>query len=152
MVNAKGSQINPQTDYDKLINSEVRLQDDNEIIYGKVKKLSPNPDGQTADSYDEKSMLNSIIYEFKFEDRHVKEYSANTIAENMLTQVYSYGFTLTMMEEIIEYRKDAETAVTKNNMYIVTKCGQKNIFKTTVIWQLQVQWRDQYESCIHFKY
>ena len=50
-------------------------------------------------------MLNSIIYEVDFEDRHVKEYSANTIAENMLTQVDSYGFTLTMIEGIIDYSK-----------------------------------------------
>ena len=30
-------------------------------------------------------------------------------------------------------------------MYIVTKHGQKNIWNTTVGWQLLVQWRDQSE-------
>ena len=45
-------------------------------------------------------MLNSIMYEVDFEDGHVKEYSANIITVNMLTQVHSDGFTITMMEGI----------------------------------------------------
>ena len=59
-------------------------------------------------------MLNSIIYEVKFEERHVKEYSANTITDNMLTKVDSYGFNHTMISGSIDYRKDAATAVTKS--------------------------------------
>ena len=37
-----------------------------------------------------------------------------------------------MMEVIIDYRKVAATAVTKDEIYIVTKSGQKKIAKTTV--------------------
>ena len=92
-----------------------------------------------------------IIYEVDFDDGHVKEYSTNTIDDNMLTQVDSDGFTLTMMTGIIDYWKDVETSVTKDGKYIATKCGQKNIRETTVVWQLMVQWRDQSESCIHLK-
>ena len=68
----------------------------------------------------------------------------------MPTQVDSYGITLTMMQEIIYCRKDATAAVTKDDMYIVTKRGQNNIWKTTV-WKLLVEWRDQSESWIHLK-
>ena len=57
----------------------------------------------------------------------------------MLTHVDSNGFTLNMMEGIIEYWKDAATAVTKDGMYIVTKRGQKKIWKTTLGWKLLVQ-------------
>ena len=84
-------------------------------------------------------MLNSIIYEVKFEGGNFKEYSANTIPENMLTQVDYDGFTLTMMEWIIEYQKDAANAVNKDDMYIVTNCVQNKIQKTTVGWQILVQ-------------
>ena len=94
-------------------------------------------------------MLNSIIYEVEFEYGHVKEYSAKTIAENMLTLVDFDGFTLTMMEGIIDYWKDAATEVTKDNMYIITKRVQNKTQNTTVGWQLLVQWRDQSESWIH---
>ena len=55
------------------------------------------------------------------------------------------------MEGIIDYQKDAATAVTKDNMYIVTKRGQNNIRKTTVELQLLLKWRDQSEACIHLK-
>ena len=45
----------------------------------------------------------------------------------MPIQVDSDGLKLTMMQGIIDYRKDAATAVTKENMYIVTKRVQKKI-------------------------
>ena len=57
-----------------------------------------------------------------------------------------------MMEGIIYYREEAATAVTKDDMYIVTKGGQKNIQKTILGWQLLVKWQDQSESWIHLKY
>ena len=57
-----------------------------------------------------------------------------------------------MMEGIIDYQKDAATPVTNNDMYIVTKRGQNKIWKTSVGWQLLVQWRDQSKSWINFKY
>ena len=111
-VDAKGRQLNQQTAYDKLINTYVQLQHGNEMRYVKVKKKSLIPDVQTTGSYDENPMLNSIIYEIKFEDGHVKKYSKKSIADNILTQVDSDGFTLTMMEGIMDYRKDALMNVT----------------------------------------
>ena len=121
MVDSKKLHIKQQPAYNKLINAEVHLQHDNEMIYGKVKKRALNPDGQTNGRYDKNTMLNSIIYEVEFEDGRVNEYSANAITENMITQVDSDGFNLTMMEGIIDYRKNMETAVTKDYIYIVTK-------------------------------
>lgn len=47
-----------------------------------------------------------MVYEVEFQDGTVKEYSANIIAENMLTQVDSDGYTITMMEGIVDYKRD----------------------------------------------
>ena len=55
-------------------------------------------------SYDENPFLNSIIYDVEFNDGTVKEYSANVVAKNMLTQVDSYGFSTNMMNGIIDDR------------------------------------------------
>ena len=66
--------------------------------------------------------------------------------------VDSDEFNLTTMDGIIDYWKDTDTSVTKDDMYIVTKRGQKKIWKTTVGWHILVQWRYQSESCIHLKY
>jgi hypothetical protein len=101
--------------------------------------------------YDENPMLNSIVYDVEFPDGQVREYSANVIAENMLTQVDSDGFSTSLMEGIIDYRKDETTAVSKANMHIVTRQGQKKLRKTTVGWKLLVRWKDQSESWIHLK-
>ena len=43
----------------------------------------------------------------------------------MLSQVDSDGFTMTMMEGIVDHKIDTEVAVTKNDMYVVICCGQK---------------------------
>ena len=96
-------------------------------------------------------MLNSIIFEVELEDRHVKEYSANTITDNVLNQVDYAWFTLNMMKWTIDYQKGAATDVNKYDMYIVTNRVQRKIWKTTVGWQLLFQWRGHSESWIHMK-
>jgi hypothetical protein len=55
-------------------------------------------------------------YEVEFPNGDVKEYAANIIAENMLTQVDSDGYySLTMMKAIIDYKKDNAVAVPKSH-------------------------------------
>ena len=92
-----------------------------------------------------------MIYEVQFPDGQVKEYAANVIAENMLTQVDSDGYSLTMLDAIIDYHKDEAVAVPKNDSHVVTPRGQKRLRKTTVGWKLLVKWKDQSESWIPLK-
>ena len=81
----------------------------------------------------------------------VKNYSANIIVDNMLTQVDSDGFTMAMMEGIIDHRKDTDVAVSNTNMYVTTGCGQQRLRKTTCGWKLLIRWKDGSESRIHLK-
>jgi hypothetical protein len=150
-VDSRGHLLNQQPAYDRLINAEVQLQQGDDMMSAKVRKRALDNDGKVVGTYDENPILNSIVYEVEFPDGQVKEYSANTIAENMLTQVDSDGFTLTLMEGIVDYRKDEATAVSKQDMYVVTKRGQKRLRKTTTGWRLLVKWKDQSESWIHLK-
>ena len=92
--------------YDKIINAEVLLQHGDSVQYAKVLQRSLGPDGITVGKYDDNPGLNSIIYDVEFPDGTVKEYSANVIAENMLTQVDSDGFTMTLMEGIVDHKMD----------------------------------------------
>ena len=64
------------------------------------------------------------MYEVEFIDGQVKEDGANIIAENMLSQVDSGGYSLTLMEGIVDYRKDESVAVSTEDKYIITKTGQ----------------------------
>ena len=68
------------------------------MVTGKVTHRTVGPDGQVTGTYDSNPYLNSIIYDVEFPDGQVKEYAANIIAENMLTQVDSDGMSTTLME------------------------------------------------------
>ena len=98
IVDSTGKLINQQPAYDQIINAEVQLQLGDEIVTGKVVQRTIGPDGQVTGTYDNNPFLNSIIYDVEFPDGQVKEYAANIIGENMLTQVDSDGMSTTLME------------------------------------------------------
>ena len=101
--------------------------------------------------YDANPFVNTIIYEVEFSDGQVKEYAANCISENMLTQVDSNGHSLTMMKGIIDFKKDDAAAVDKQDGFFTTRRGVKKPRKTTQGWKLLVQWADDTESWISLK-
>ena len=150
-MNTNGRFINQQPAYDWLINSEFLLQHENDLQDTKVIQRSIGQDGTVAGEYYGNPMLNYMVYEADLPDVTIREYDINFISENMLTQVDEYSYTLTLIEGIIDYKND-ETAVSKEDMWVVTKCGSKLPRKTTVGWKILVQWKDNYESWIWLKY
>ena len=150
-VDVTGKLLNQHPAYDRIINAEVALQLEEEVTTGKVTRRALRPDGQVAGTYDDNPFLNTIIYEVEFPDGQVKDYAANVIAENMLTQVDSDGFTLTMMDGIIHYERDDAVAIPKSNAYVVTRRGRKRHRRTTVGWKLLVKWSDGSESWVPLK-
>ena len=103
-----------------------------------VKQCAIGPDSKIRGSYDDDPFRNSIIYEVEFNDGTIKEYSANVITDNMVQQVDSEGFILTLMEGIADYKKDSDTAINKHVKYIVTRRSQRKLQKTTSGWKLLV--------------
>jgi hypothetical protein len=147
IVDSTSKVLDQQPAYDRLINAKVQLQLGDELAVGKVTQHAVGPDGRVVGTYDDNPMLNSIVYDVEFPDGQVLEYSANVIAENMLTQVDSDGYSLSLMEGIIDYRKD-ETAVPMEDKYIYTKSGQRHLRHTTSGWKLLIQWKDGSESWV----
>jgi hypothetical protein len=133
---------------DRLINAEVQLQLGDEMCSGKVVRRSLGPDGRTAGMYDDNPMLNSVIYDIEFPDGQTKEYDANTIAENMLTQVDCDGYSTTLMQGIIDFKKDEATAISKADKWVVTARGQRRLRMSTAGWKLLIHWRDGSETWI----
>jgi hypothetical protein len=150
-VDANGMLLNQIPAYDKIIHSEVALQLGDRISTGKVTQRALGPDGKTAGTYDDNPMLNSIVYEVEFPDGQVKEYAANMIAENMLTQVDSDGYSTTILKAIIDYRKDEAVAVSKADKYVYTSSGQSRLRKTTIGWSMLIQWADESEAWVPLK-
>jgi hypothetical protein len=73
------------------------------MTIGRATKRALSPNRTVAGAYDENPCLNAMIHKVEFPDRQLKDYAANVIAENMLTQVDSDGHSLTMMEAIIDH-------------------------------------------------
>ena len=61
-----------------------------------------------------------MVYNVEFPDGVVKEYAANVIVENMCAQVDPDGHTHSVLDSIIDFKKD-KTALHKDDMYITTK-------------------------------
>ena len=64
------------------------------------------------------------MYEVEFIDCQVMEYGANIITEIILSQVDSDGYSLILMEGIVDYRKDESVVIIMEVKYITTKTGQ----------------------------
>ena len=109
--------------YDRLLNTGILVQAEEGHVSGKVTKWVFGPDGKVAGKYDDNPYLNSIMYEVELADGRIKEYGANIIAENMLTQVVSDGFSLSLMEGMIDYKRDDSVAIPKTDKYITTSMG-----------------------------
>ena len=72
------------------------------------------------------------------------------IAKNMLTQIDPEEMSTTLMESIADFKKD-DSAVSKQDKYLVTPRGQRQMQKTTKGWKLLVIWKDQSKTWIPLK-
>ena len=133
-VDANNKAMNVQSAYNQLVCMELELPYHDTMELAKVIGMSIRPDGTTAGTYDPHPHLNAIIYDEEFDDGKIKEYAANVIAENMLSQVDEEGFSTTLFDCIVDHRKD-DSAITKSDMYVITKRGTKRMKKSTQGWQ-----------------
>ena len=147
-VDSQGALMNQLPAYNRLLYAEILVQAEEGHVSGKVMKQVLGPDGKVAGKYDDNPYLNSIMYEVELADVWINEYGANIIAENMLTQVDSDGFSLSQMEGIIDYKRDDSVAIPKTDKYITTSRAQRRLRKTTAGWKLLVKCRDQSESWV----
>ena len=67
--------------------------------------------------------INSIVYEVEFPGKQVREYSANIIVQNMITQVDHEGYSTMLMNGIVDYKKDNAVAISKADKYVITRRG-----------------------------
>ena len=72
------------------------------------------------------------------------------LEENKLSQVDLEGYSTTIFDGIIDYKKD-DTAVTKADRFLVTKRGRRRLRQTTTGWKLLVVWKDGTETWIPLK-
>ena len=106
-VDNLGQAIHQQPTYDKMIHAEVVLAQGDRLWNAKVIGRSVGPDGLTTGTFDDNPILNSVTYDVEFPDREVREYAANVIAENLLSQVDDEGFTVTLLDSTLKREKNS---------------------------------------------
>ena len=136
-INAAGNAINQQPVHDKMIQDELIIPQGDKLQMAKVCGRTVGPDGKTIGTFHDTPIFNSIVYDVEFTDGEVKEYSANVIDENMHSQVDNEGFTLTLLDTILDFKQD-EQYFSKDEQYATTKRGCRRLRKTTCVWKLLV--------------
>ena len=149
ILDSTGRILEQQPAFDKIIDAEVMIQNGDEMAMGKVARRSLDADGRMTGTYHDNTFLNTITYNVEFPDGQVKEYGANIIAENMLTQVDSDGYSLFLMDSIIDHQSDPSQAIPMEDKHITTKSGQKQLRKTTKGWKLLIKWKDKSKAWIN---
>ena len=148
ILDSTGKILNQQPMWDNMINAEIILQQGDKLQLGKVKRRSIDDSGKTIGTYSDNPIMNSIVYEVEFPDGELKEYAANILAENMLSQVDDEGHNILLMRDIIDFKKDDAIAVPMIDKYLVTRSGQRRLRKTTQGWSFLVNWKDGTESWV----
>ena len=143
--------INQQPAYDKIINAEVQLPIGAGISLGKLKHRSLAPNGKTTGEYSYEFIMNLIVCEVDFPDKQVRDYSVNILAHNMITQVDHKGYSTTLMNSIVDYKKYDVLAISNADKYVITWRGRRQLRKSTVGWKLLVQCKDGSETWIPLK-
>ena len=149
ILDSTGRILEQQPTSDKIINAEVMIQNGDEMAMGKGARQSLDADGRMTGTYHDNPFLNTITYDVEFPDGQVKEYGANIIAENMLTQVDLDGYSLSLMDSIIDHQRDPSQAIPIEDKYITTKSRQKRLWKTMKGWKLLIRWKDKSKAWIN---
>ena len=140
--------INQQSIADLLINAEVLLDHGKTKQMAKVLRRSIDVHGKIIGNLDRSLM--SLVCDVEFPDSAVKQYAANVIAENVLSQVDSAGHHYQLLDGIDNHQR-LGNAVSKANAYITTKRGVRRLRQTTIGWRFHCKWRDGTSSWVSLK-
>jgi hypothetical protein len=127
--------------YDQYLTAEVLLPNMGSMTKAKVVARKRDADGNPVGTRNANPILDTREYEVLFPDGATDTFTANIIAENMYSQVDEEGRSYSIMDEIIDHKKDG-TAVSKDDGYEVANDGSSRPRRTTRGWKLLVQWKD----------
>ena len=130
-LDADGTTIYEKPLNDLLIHAEVLLLQGEVMQQAKVKGRTTDIHGNIIGAYDSNPLLNSKVYDVKFPDGAIKQYSANIIVQNMFSHVDEHGHSRTLLNCIVDHKMDGR-AVRKKDKYVFTKLSQKRNRQTTV--------------------
>jgi hypothetical protein len=127
--------------FDKYISAEVLLPKGDQFILGKVIDRKRDIHGQPVGRSHNNPILDTRVYQVEFPDGHSEEFTANTIAECLYSQVDDEGKQYVIIDEIIDWQTD-DSALDESNKFQVSHNGNIHPRRTTKGWKLCVLWKD----------
>ena len=91
-MDKKGTPLSPNSISDTLINVKYFLPHGDSDNLAKVIQRYLDVNGQVIGNHDEDPILNTCIYDVKFQDGIIKPYAENLIDQNILSRVDSEGY------------------------------------------------------------
>ena len=127
--------------YDKYIAAEVILPKGDGYLMGKVidrkRDINGNPIGKSNSS----PLFDTRVYHVEFQDGHTEEYTANTIAECLYSQVDTEGKQYILLDEIIDWKTNND-ALDESHKFQVSSNEDLHKRRTTKGWLLCILWKD----------
>jgi hypothetical protein len=112
--------------YDPYIGAEVVLPYQGRQLTAKVKNRKRNAMGDLIGHSNANPILDTRLYEVEFPNGSEATYSANVIAENMLSsQCDSEGRQYLLVKHVVDHKKDEDVAIEPEDAH-VTVNGRKS--------------------------
>ena len=120
------------------------------LEHATVKKRALDSEGTPIGKPNKHKLLDSREYEVEFTNGEIENFTANTIAENLLAQVDEEGHRQLLLDEVIDHRilKDA-IPISKGTFK--TAYGAVRKKRTTRGWEICVRWKDGSSDWIALK-
>jgi len=90
-------------------------------------------------------ILDTRVYQVQLHDGHIKEFSANIIAECIYSQLDDEGRQYVLFDAIIDHRTTSDK-LPEEELFQVSENGNIHQQRTTKGWQLCVSWKDRSTS------
>ena len=134
--------FDPQYFDEKYLNMELDLDRQGEgPEFSRVTKRLKDKDGRPIGTASENPILDSRMYEVKYEDCHKVAMAANAIASNLFAQVDQDVQRFVLFDEIIDWRTDG-SQIKLEDAFIHINNGNKGRRETTKGWEVCIQWKD----------
>ena len=117
-----------------MIYAEVIIPQGEKMKYTTVNGGSKDTYENIIRNFYENPVLNLIVDDVELHYGVFKQYSANTIAEIMYTQVNQHGHSYNLLHVIMDDSKYGH-AVSKEENYVITRSGTRRPRQTTIGWK-----------------
>jgi hypothetical protein len=130
---------------DTYLNKEIAIArgagGNEDVQYGKVTKRLRDAEGRPIGTAHDNPLLDTREYSVEFLDGHKESLSANLIAQHLFSQIDEEGNRHVLLDDIIDHRK-TDSAVDKQDAFVIMSNGVKRRKETTQGWQILCQWKD----------